>query len=105
MTNTKHTPGPWHIHDTEPFTVCGPDGDSVAGADAFKRSMEENGANARLIAAAPELLMALIWLVDLKAKKDAAGKNSEYEEEKILAWAGARAAILKAVGENVGLAA
>ena len=62
MTQTaKHTPGPWHI-----FTTLNgvPIISSVRGAVAVTRATENNAggiekANARLIAAAPELLAAL----------------------------------------------
>jgi hypothetical protein len=60
---TKHTPGPWSLKDD---LIYGPDGITIVSADGLMenygppdRSMEENYANARLIAAAPELLEAL----------------------------------------------
>jgi len=74
--NAKHTPGPWRIQDLQPAIragncKAGPDGtrfrvygdttlwlDVVADSDGFV--FGENEANARLIAAAPELLEALI---------------------------------------------
>jgi hypothetical protein len=74
MSEAKHTPAPWHFleeGDTEsdhnigkPFTICGGDDDDLA--DVFDNthstvsiSREEAIANARLIAAAPDLLAAL----------------------------------------------
>ena len=69
MTNTKHTPGPWmHLGrdgkpQTEPWNgwaIKGPDGKGIAAcASSVKRLDEEKFANARLIASAPDLLMAL----------------------------------------------
>jgi len=56
-TETKHTPGPWHLHDMEQFTICGPNYKAVAETKT-RRSDDECRANARLIAAAPELLEA-----------------------------------------------
>ena len=56
--NAGYTPGPWHIHDTEQFTICGPDHLAIAITTATSRNADENGRNARLIAAAPELLEA-----------------------------------------------
>ena len=71
---TTHTPGPWtarkHIanpHDTPPgFRECcqratyiaGPGGDSDFVADVFLKDDEHAENNARLIAAAPDLLAA-----------------------------------------------
>ena len=75
MTESKHTPGPWHI--TGPSSGKGPSDD---GGDYAIRSCgnyiiaeaihkvdhntyEPAESNARLIAAAPEMLEALNWLV------------------------------------------
>lgn len=75
MTNTKHTPGPWVVNPIEPcsalpsFSVCFDHGAglcAVAMVDAVETrtgvlliSAENAEANARLIAAAPETLIAL----------------------------------------------
>jgi hypothetical protein len=60
----KHTPGPWHFnadlsaHDTR--LVYGLDGALVADCGRiYKRTLEEATANARLIAAAPDMLELL----------------------------------------------
>ena len=59
MSDAKHTPGPWHVADN---------GDDVR--DAEERNVfldvdrDEWPANARLIAAAPELLAALLNMVE-----------------------------------------
>jgi hypothetical protein len=59
---TKHTPGPWHI-GVRTFhagrDVYGPKGEPVAVADDAITATPEAEANARLIAAAPNLLAAL----------------------------------------------
>lgn len=81
----RHTPGPWvvRVHqnwtdvDSKYFTVAG----DVSNDDAT------------LIAAAPDMLLALIWLVGLKD-----GRPHDYEEQKPLAWGAARAAIARATG-------
>lgn len=52
----KHTPGPWLI-EVNGFIIA-PDGFSVADCDRG-RDVNEADANARLIAAAPDMLMAL----------------------------------------------
>lgn len=56
------TPGPWYASCPTPFSLHvyadGAEGDAIVVAQAT-RSDDENKANARLIAAAPELLAAL----------------------------------------------
>lgn len=91
MTNTelqvKHTPAPWKIHKTpndpdfthEIFGVC-----SVYVG-------ENSEANARLIAAAPELLEALQNIVIDYTPKDGSDKR---------ALEAAKSAIAKALGEQ-----
>jgi hypothetical protein len=78
----EHTPGEWHL-DACPdgaFQVCdGPDFDSAAvicSRNSWPRRAEESNANARLIAAAPDLLAAceqvlhfLDYLQDLWGKE------------------------------------
>ena len=65
--NTKHTPGPWKIVEVTSDTASGPTNypraivaGSVTIAELPERSplcmMDERAANARLVAAAPELL-------------------------------------------------
>jgi len=65
--NTQHTPGPWavkHHEDTDTYSIY------VAGRQwnswtvAALGHSKEDEANARLIAAAPELLGALIQMLD-----------------------------------------
>ena len=63
---TKHTPGPWHIgvrtfHAGRDVYV--PKGEPVAVADDAITATPEAEANARLIAAAPDMLAALRELV------------------------------------------
>lgn len=67
---SAHTPGPWLIGrgaDGFPIVHTAPDSFSPSGqgvAHVCKRPMtQEHTANARLIAAAPELLAALKYLV------------------------------------------
>lgn len=55
---SKHTQGPWHIARFEASTVDIRDARGVTVAEVGDTSMEDE-ANARLIAAAPELLEAL----------------------------------------------
>ena len=58
-------------------------------------------ANAHLIAAAPDLLEALQNLVQLKEWKDRNGKDEHYEKSQPIAWDAARAAISKALNQEV----
>ena len=57
---TKHTPGPWEIMTgLQDGIIVGADRKGVVDGDGFasmERTQEENQANARLIAASPELL-------------------------------------------------
>jgi len=70
---SKHTPGPWRFLEADdhnrddnscrPITICGPADDDLANVyssddSTVSISREETVANARLIAAAPNLLEA-----------------------------------------------
>jgi len=68
MSDTKHTPGPWRVEDdvqgcknifagTDAFATVHADRDSVAYTHGIDEA--EDAANARLIAAAPDLLAML----------------------------------------------
>jgi hypothetical protein len=78
---TSHTPGPWEIDtDTRPAEICTvhglppKDGKTwayIRGPLGYWGTDEnENLANARLIAAAPELLEALAWIRQFIHKQD-----------------------------------
>lgn len=56
MTRHAHTPGPWTLGPLDPCGVLRPDGRSIAWCSAYPE--EQAHADARLIAAAPELLQA-----------------------------------------------
>lgn len=92
MTNTQHTPGPWQIWAEITAISRNPctghtisRGDDVFICDAVGTS----AADARLIAAAPDLLAALQALLPYVA-----GSDSFAAEEAL-----ARAAIAKATGQ------
>ena len=59
-TETNHTPGPWHIggHNGGDLIMATGDDEGVL-ATVYGTTQNEYAANARLIAAAPELLAAL----------------------------------------------
>lgn len=62
-TEHKHTKGPWKIHSTKqgyPYQIETSDGRPITRWGCFiKPTSEESHANARLIAAAPDLLEAV----------------------------------------------
>ena len=62
-----HTPGPWTINEAAAnasHEIRGPDGEGVAYTGAWRTEHRaEQASNARLIAAAPDLLKALRRLV------------------------------------------
>lgn len=111
MTQFKGTPGPWEIKPEEvdrPYirirgtrlggrfkvaNVLSPDYDGV-----HHREADETRANARLIAAAPELLEALQNLMlSYSDFREQTGRNGDPQNPLILA---ALAAINKATGEK-----
>lgn len=102
MTDSKPTPGPWKATRV---TVWGPSSASVAtvrcGAhmwldDSATVSKEEADANARLIAAAPDLMEALKEVTELYSRTVAGWVDTEKVPEIIAA----RAAIAKAEGRS-----
>jgi hypothetical protein len=113
---SAHTPGPWMIdletaNSTDPLVMellvvakCPRDKQEfivaeVYGIDAAGDHDERSQANARLIAAAPELLGALRALLSVApARAPAAGLLVGAEEKHSAAIKAARAAIAKATG-------
>ena len=85
MTNTQHTPGPWAIEPDAlgESSIVTDNGGTIA--DVYGR----NPANARLIAAAPDLLAALQAVADYWAGGDVPADID----------AAMRAAIAKATGK------
>lgn len=95
-----YTPGPWQTEEYgRSITACRPPGSMVCTArvtlaeiwSGGTASCAEADANARLMAAAPDLLAALQGLLD-----PATNEDSEWYRE---ARAAARAAVAKATGE------
>jgi len=58
MLNTKHTPGPWHTGGVNLISVYGCDGIQLAVITDRDGATPADKANAKLIAAAPDLLEA-----------------------------------------------
>lgn len=61
---TQHTPGPWRIHGVTKTTILNEEGKEIYDGANYQNNFEEAKANAKLIAAAPELLEALKNLVE-----------------------------------------
>lgn len=105
---SKHTPGPWGIEQTDDTNWIGfmrPDGKKVelivctTSRDNFFKpeTQEQNDANARLIAASPELLRALQAVVNDCHDLDMVPSNERGRTT--TAFELAVAAIAKATGE------
>lgn len=107
----KHTPGPWktevcgtfkHLtRKTGAFSITA--GEKLICQFPWARTtgqmVEESEANAHLIAAAPELLEVLDWLLHLAHGCSKGGQNCPVTaEEWTDAWGEAQAAIAKAKG-------
>ena len=58
-TESKHTPGPWHVSMKPGPIVYGPQGEQVANMHVAMLDQEEHKADAKAIAAVPQLLEAL----------------------------------------------
>jgi len=92
-----HTPGPWQaypgfLNDAD-YRVYDVDGEFLTTAD------DTHAANARLIAAAPDLLEALDWLLAcVTADKSAEKYPGDHDDRLELAKACARTALAKAMG-------
>ena len=93
-----HTPGPWALHDEVAGVIYGPDGHQVCTTPRTTRRGVERAANARLITAAPEMLAALLKLVEAV---DPAVGGLTLEDWATEPVADARAAIARATGEEV----
>lgn len=120
MSAHKHTPGEWHVGGPHKCTIYDKYGQRLAnsfeGVMAAQRTDSECAANARLIAAAPELLEACQTFAEWLRREDAGfpaetrfntpegeAKWREWWAENLrlcaLAQGQARAAIAKATGE------
>jgi hypothetical protein len=100
MAEAKHTPGEWTSESPDEFgdyNICPADGVlAVAAVVSNLRPPAEVAANARLIAAAPDMLLSLVWLHGLLENWQA-----DSDEQFPLALAAARAAIAKATGQSL----
>lgn len=114
MSKMAHTPGPWEVVNNPP-NEDGSTATSIYGSDQYvadvycgyagSRNMPnaEAAANARLIAAAPDLLVALEQLVsDYERGIHVEFGGSPWLKEKLEELDYARAAIAKATGASDG---
>ena len=98
----KHTPGPWTAENTKcmngwlVFPLKHPDGANYAHLCGWNGGALSE-ANARLIAAAPDLLEALLNVVCCPAFT---GELFKTDKDSHKAWTLARAAIAKATGQT-----
>lgn len=92
---TSHTPGPWaQTYSKNPQIVGTVSGKDIASTSARNVPLAQSEANARLIAAAPEMLEALQTLVEsLTWEEKRSGTTYSGLED-------ARAAIAKATGTD-----
>lgn len=103
-----HTPGPWAAKPTmlRAVAIVSASGPVATTSSASHVSREINIANARVIAAAPELLAALQAAVDALSSDVSEAPMPEVYARLAQAWlrgkfeAAARAAIAKATGEG-----
>lgn len=104
---SKFTPGPWSYGEQTGYRVKDSDNRTICFTEPYHwRPSEECSANARLIAAAPELLEAL----SLFLKYDTSGSHTCGPNSSFIGWqdgaigrdaiAKARAAIRKAEGSK-----
>jgi len=110
MANAKHTPGPWEaVAATAPegafsYWLCSPSCGAVGYWCGHKSNHTE--ADANLIAAAPDMLEALIRLDAFWLEAHPAGPNGDpsykgfavLSDDTLEIWRGVRAAISKAKG-------
>jgi hypothetical protein len=94
MNEVKHTPGPWTLEESTPgqgfHEIRGSDGSCVVapddGWDSNYRDYDARLANARLIAAAPDLLSALKELRDMATALMRACHDCDSTQEAIEVW-------------------
>jgi hypothetical protein len=100
---SKHTPGPWHIVEDRTPTSLEVFAGKMAIAELWRRlDRHTEMANAKLMAAAPEMLEALIEAVDCGIVPQTSaneGGASKYARQ-VLAADKIRAAIAAATGET-----
>jgi hypothetical protein len=93
-----HTKGPWHLAGTGEMVCGGDNAEKIICDWPSDKGTPENCANARLIAAAPDLLSALEAMVDAVDMGDDLDHALDCTDAERCALCQARAAIDKAKG-------
>ena len=110
MSEAKHTPGPWEFGPNHSSTglagqlVVRPAGEFPHGewvADVGSMYDDHREANARLIAAAPDLLKALEKIIEMNRQWALDQYGDATKAENMDCVRVARAAITKATGEKI----
>jgi hypothetical protein len=98
---TPHTPGPWEIESTHGITVGPADNGFVCRVRyaTTAKQRDEAFANARLIAAAPDLLEALRTIAECNEESSRLPASDRHKKWCAKTAAVARTAIAKATGE------
>ena len=98
MKDTQHTPGPWHMsecaHQNTNAGICSESGLHITSVNGYGMRDDQNQANARLIASAPDMLNLLAAADRLE---ELTGDNLAVYARTFAALA--RAAISKATGQ------
>lgn len=94
----KGTPGPWHVSNEGRLLVRDDDWLGIVADSLGYNSEEEEVANARLIAAAPDLLDALIKIVEMNQQYAVDKYGDVRKAEEMACVRTARSAINKALG-------
>ena len=99
---SAHTPGPWTVSDYSATAVIREKDQPGIAVMPFKRDQAEREANARLIAAAPDLLASVIELLEPLERASAAmvAQGKALDQHGEAAFDRARAAISLATGET-----
>jgi hypothetical protein len=97
MSETKWTPGPWHV--TENSEVA--DSQGIIAAEIMGERRDIYVANARLIAAAPELASAAQLACLMFERKNLSSADSDWMgDDEHEAWSALERALAKARGEE-----
>lgn len=96
--SAQFTPGPWQVNHSDPEQVCDSDGEGRGCAPIAVMAGPQKGrrANARLIAAAPDLLEALRRLLEIIREEGCIAEH----DARMYSLEAAEAAIAAATGET-----